>query len=80
MGYVVFKSVVLTTTKMWSSMVVKCSVINTINDHIQFPVVTFSTTTQCVDVDALLAMTTFLIITTTIFIVNIITPPCMRDQ
>jgi hypothetical protein len=31
-------------------MIVKSSVVNTINDHIQFPVVTFSSRTQCIDV------------------------------
>jgi len=44
---------------MWSSMVVKISVVNTINDHIQFPVVNFTTTTQYVVVETLLSTTTF---------------------
>jgi len=44
---------------MWSSMVVKSSVVNTINDHVQFPVVNFTTTAQYVVVEILLSTTTF---------------------
>ena len=52
-------------------MVVKSSVVNTINDHTIFPVVNFSTTTQYVVVDTTLITTTFIVITTTFSIVNI---------
>ena len=59
-------------------MVVKSSVVNTINDYIIFPVVNFSMTEQHVVVESRFVTTTFLITTTTFFIVDIFTPFIMR--
>jgi hypothetical protein len=53
-------------------MVVKSAIINTINDHVQFPVVNFTTATKYVIVATLFSETIFQIITNTILIVNII--------
>ena len=60
------------------AMVIKISVVNTINDHIIFPVVNFSMTEQHVVVESRFVTTTFLITTTTFFIVDIFTPFIMR--
>ena len=59
---------------MWSSMVVIGSVVKRINDHVQFPVVNFSTTGQHIVVIARVLTNTFVLLTTILFIVNIITP------
>jgi len=59
---------------MWSSMVVIGSVVKRINDHVQFPVVNFSTTGQYIVVIARELTNTFVLLTTILFIVNIITP------
>jgi hypothetical protein len=59
---------------MWSSMVIIGSIVKRINNHVQFPVVKFSTTGHYVAVIARVLTTTFVLLTTILFIINIITP------
>jgi hypothetical protein len=54
-------------------MVIKGSVVNAINGHIQLLVVNFSMTKQYVVVDIRVLTTTYIVTTTTFFIVNMIT-------
>jgi hypothetical protein len=54
-------------------MVIKGSVVNAINGHIQLLVVNFSMTKQYVVVDIIVLTTTYIVTTTTFFIVNMIT-------